>query len=110
MLVEIQNDVYFITSRIKEIDMYYKIYFNTNRKVFEIHNSKQIGGSYCLTVPYPLLDKRTVDLVRKTRIENRKNLLKEIDDNNEKLERSKEKKIMDDAKDQFKEFIKYSKY
>ncbi len=78
MLVEINNDIYFINSRIKEIDKNYQIYFNTAKKSFEIHNREQIGGSYCLTVPYSLLDARTIEYVRETRVENRKELFEKI--------------------------------
>lgn len=109
MLIEIQNDIYFINSRLKEIDKNYQIYFNTKKDKFEIHNKEQIGDSYCLTIPYSLLDQRSVDLVRKTRIENRKKLIEEIDRENEKLEILKEKRLLEDAKDQLCEFIKYSK-
>jgi hypothetical protein len=109
MLVEIQNDIYFINSRLKEIDENYQIYFNTKRKMFEVHNKGQIGDSYCLTVPYSLLDCRTIEYVRKTRIENRKKLIEEMDRNNENLEKLQQKRILEDAKDQLYEFIKYSK-
>ena len=109
MLVEIQNDVYFISSRVKEIDKDYQIFFNTNRKVFEIHNKGQIGDSYCLTVPYSLLDERTVKNVRKTRVENRKKLFEELEKSNDLLEKINEKRILEDAKDQMYDAIKYLK-
>jgi hypothetical protein len=109
MLIEIQKDIYFINSRLKELDKDYQIYFNTKKDKFEVHNEEQIGGSYCLTVPYSLLDERTVNLVRKTRIENRKKLFAEIERDNENLETIKEKRILDSAKDQLYDVIKYSK-
>lgn len=109
MLIEIENDIYFINSRLKEIDSNYQIYFNTKKKTFEVHNKEQMGGSYCLTVPYSLLDQRTVDFVRKTRTENRKKLFEEIERDNDNLEKNKEKRILEDAKDQLYDAIKYSK-
>ena len=86
MLIEIKNDVYFILDRLKEIDSNYQIFFNTKRKVFEIHCKGQIGGSYCLTVPYKTLDSRTVELTLKTKRENYKKLFEEIEIENKKLE------------------------
>ena len=86
MLIEIKNDVYFILDRLKEIDKNYQIFYNTKRKVFEIHSRGQIGGSYCLTVPYKTLDSRTVELVNKTKRENSEKLFEEMERENKKLE------------------------
>lgn len=109
MLIEIQNDIYFINSRIKEIDKNYQIFLNTVKKKFEVHNKEQIGDSFCLTVPYPLLDDRTVKFVRKTRIENRKKIFEEIEKHNELLEKIQEKRVLNDAKDRMSDAIKYLK-
>ena len=109
MLFEISNDVFFINQRIKEIDKNYKIYFNNIKNKFEIHNIGQIGGSYCLTVPFRYLDERTINLVKRTLSINSETLLKEIDENNEKLRLKHEKIILENAKDQLYEEIKYNK-
>lgn len=90
MLIEINNDVYFISEKIKEIDGGYKIFYNTKRKKFEVHNVNQIGSSYSLTIPYNILDGRTLLLVKKTRIENRKKFFEEIEKNNNLLEKRAE--------------------
>ena len=91
MLIEINNDIYFVKQRINEIDDGYKILYNTKRKKYDIHNVNQIGNSYSLTVPYSMLDSRTVDFVRKTRVENRKALFEEIEKNNNSLEQRAQK-------------------
>lgn len=109
MFIEILNDVFFIEKRVKEIDKNYRIYFNTKKQKFEIHNVGQVGGSYCLTVPFQHLDERTVDLVLRTRIENRNKLIEEIDKENEKIEKNREKTILNEAKDRLFDQIKYSK-
>ena len=109
MLYEISNDVFFISDRIKEIDENYKIYFNSKKNKFEIHNIGQFGGSYCLTVPFQYLDFRTIDLVKKTLSINGEKLLKEIDLNNKKINEINEKIIFNRAKDQLFDEIKYSK-
>lgn len=110
MLIEILNDVFFVGKRLKEIDENYCIFFNDKKNKFEIHNIGQIGGSYCLTVPFQYLDERTVEFVRKTRVENRKKLIEEMDKENEMLQEKNEKKILNEAKDKLFELIKYSKF
>ena len=102
MLIEIKNDVYFILSRLKEIDENYQIFYNTRRKVFEVHNKAQIGDSYSLTVPYSVLDSRLIELVRKTRVENSKKLFEEIDKQNEQIENKNKKEIVKYAENIFK--------
>ena len=89
MLIEVENDVYFIANRLKEIDPNYQIFFNTKRKMFEVHSKGQIGGSYCLTIPYLTLDKRTLDLVNKTKIENSEKLFEEMERNNKAIEQKR---------------------
>lgn len=93
MLIEIKNDVYFVLSRLQKIDKNYQIFYNTKRKVFEVHNKAQIGDSYSLTVPYRVLDSRVVELVRKTRVENSKKIFAEIDAQNEKIDLKNQKEI-----------------
>lgn len=102
MLIEIKNDVYFILSRLREIDEDYQIFYNTRRKVFEVHNKAQIGDSYSLTVPYGVLDSRLIELVRKTRVENSKKLFEEIDKQNEQIENKNKKEIVKYAVNIFK--------
>ena len=97
MLIEIENDVYFILDRLKEIDKNYQIFFNTKRNVFEVHSIGQIGGSYCLTVPYKILDKRTLDLVNKTKRENSERLFEEMERENKKLEAKKNDEMVKQA-------------
>lgn len=94
-------DPYYIVSRIKEVDENYFIVYNRNRNTFELHNSSQKDNSYALTIPYDTLDERTIFLARKTRKENFDKLIKEMDEDNQKLQNSKIK----DAVEQIKEVI-----
>lgn len=95
-------DPYYIASRIKEVDENYFIVYNRKRNTFELHNSLQKDNSYALTIPYGVLDERTIFLARKTRKENFDKLIKEMDEDNQKLQNSKIK----DAVEQIKEVIK----
>ena len=90
MKIKISNDVYNIAKRIKEIDKFYYIVFNTSNNKFEVHNSNQNGGSFCLTLPYTFLDERTLNLVNQTRVENIERILNEIENEN-KLKESADK-------------------
>ena len=101
MKIKIATDVYNISKRIKDIDKNYYIVFNTSSNKFEVHNSGQIGGSYCLTIPYNFLDERTLNFINQTKVENIERILNEIENNN-KLKESADKSC---TLNQFDEFI-----
>ena len=101
MKIKIDSDVFNICERIKEIDKHYFIVFSTQRNRYEIHNSSQRGGSYCLTVPYSFLDERTLKLVEESRVENIDEILNKIKLSNE-LKESAEKTC---AFNQFNELV-----
>ena len=48
-------------------------------------------------VPFQKLDARTLDFARKTRIERRQQILKEIDEHNARIEKEKEKMVLEKA-------------
>lgn len=87
----IQSDTYYICERLKEIDSSYFIVFNFEKNKFEIHSSEQKGDSYCLTIPYDVLDERTINLVKKTRAINVDKLIEEMDKENDIKQRQREK-------------------
>ena len=94
MKIKIKHDVYNIANRIKVIDKNYYIVLNTSTMRYEVHHSGQVGGSYCLTLPYTTLDARALDFVNKTKTNNLNNLIKEIEKNNAMLERTEEASIL----------------
>ena len=87
MLIELKTDALNIVDRLKEIDKSYYLVFNTITGKYEVHSNNQIGCSYCLTCPHAALDERLVELTKKTRRENLSELLRQIDIENEKLEK-----------------------
>jgi len=95
----IQSDTFYISERLREIDESYFVVYNFEKEKFEIHSSNQTGSTYCLTVPYKTLDERTLDLVRKTNHTNLDNLMKEIEEENEKTQKSKLKESVDSLKE-----------
>lgn len=91
-LLEIKKDLFDIAKRLKEIDRNYLVFYNRKNSCFEVHNTRQKGNTFCLSVPYKVLDARTIDLVFKTRIENAEKLLAELEENNLKMELTKAEK------------------
>ncbi|HAJ77703.1 MAG TPA: hypothetical protein DCO89_01365 [Clostridiales bacterium] len=81
----IKSDVFDIVKRIKNINPKYFVLFNKTREKFEVH-FKRNKNTYELTIPYDVLDARTIDFVQKTRIQNQKKLLEEIEKSNQKLQ------------------------
>lgn len=86
MKIQITSDVLNISNRIKEIDENYYVLYDTIKGDFEIHNSSQIGSSYCLTIPYNELDERTLNYVRQTQSVNIDEILEKIEQDNNILE------------------------
>ena len=91
----ITNDLFDVASRLKEIDVGYQIYYNKQLGRFEVHNRFQHGNTLSVVVPFDRLDARTVELVQKTRVENIKTLLAEMEKANEQAEKDATKKAFD---------------
>jgi len=83
----IENDPLFITDRLREIDNTYFVLYNLRLKRYEVHSSGQVGGSYCFSLPFSSLDERMVTECLRTRRENIDKVIKQLDEENEKLEK-----------------------
>ncbi|MDE7394534.1 MAG: hypothetical protein K2M95_00220 [Clostridiales bacterium] len=83
--IRIENDLFGIANRLRSIDEGYFVVFNTKRGSFEVHNDRQRGSTFSLSIPYPSLDVRTVHLVQRTRAENAKRLFAEMEEANAAL-------------------------
>lgn len=66
-LVRITDDVYFIASRLREIDPTYYVVYDRRKRRYEVHSDGQRGSSLCFIVPFAQLDARTVDYAARTR-------------------------------------------
>jgi hypothetical protein len=100
----ITYDLFDISSRLKEIDDDYIIYFNYADGGFEVHNKRQRGNTLCLKLPYPELDGRTIELVRKTRVENAAALLADIERDNALLERRSTQEKLEEYNESFRHY------
>ena len=93
MQIKIETDALFITNRLKQIDQNYFVVYNTKKSRYELHNSKQLGDTFCLVCPYKNLDERFVILAQKTQSKNIDKLIAEIDKQNEKLDKQNIKNL-----------------
>ena len=106
MNIKIDTDVYEIANRIKEIDRDYVIYFNTSKNQFEVHNLSQKQDTYCLRVPYSVLDERTLKLTRQTSSANMKIILNQIENENELAKNAEKRQVFNKFNDQLEQLIK----
>lgn len=92
MKIKIEEDLFDITSRIKDIDDGYFVLFDDVKNCFEIHNYKQ-EFTYCLTVPFDNLDSRVIELINSTFVGVSDKILEDIDKNNSKIEENNKNKV-----------------
>ena len=79
MKIKIESDALFVSNLVKQIDKDYYILYDTKKQKYELHNSAQVGDSYCVTCPYKNLDSRFLEHVQKTRRENQNTIFEELD-------------------------------
>lgn len=92
-LLEIKDDLFDISSRIKSIDGNYKIYFNRGTCRYELHNSSKTP-SFQAVFPHTSLDKRALDFARQSAIKNKEHILAEIDAHNARLEKQRQDELI----------------
>lgn len=107
-LIKIKNDAFNICERIKSINPHYYIVFNTKKHKFEVHNSKQYSNSFCITCENGL-NYSVIQKLRKTRIENLDKIVKEIELNNQAIERKAKEETLDNAQIKAREMFDYAK-
>ena len=95
-LIEIRDDLFDISSRIKSVDENYKIYFNGGTCRYELHNSSK-SPTFQAVFPYPTLDKRALDFARQTAVENKDRIIAEIDAHNARLEKQRQDELIQKA-------------
>ena len=94
--IEIKEDLFDISSRIKSIDENYKIYFNGETCRYELHNTSKTP-SFQGVFPYATLDKRALDFARQSAVQNKDRILAEIDAHNARLEKQRQDEIIKEA-------------
>ena len=97
MKLRITNDLFDIASRIKEIDPRYEIYFETELQKFTLWAM----GRRQVVFPYDNLDVRAIEYTYRTRVENVDELIKEIDEKNEKYQAGRTIRVQDKVENEF---------
>lgn len=103
MKIKVDNDVFNISKRIKYIDRDYFILYDTEKHNFEVHNKNQIDTTYCLTLPFKYLDKRTLDYVYQTQSTNIEKILENIENDNKLLESAENTSVLSQFNDVLEE-------
>ncbi len=81
----IEDDMFGVARRLKEIDSGYFVFLNYKTGKFEVHNSRS-SPTLCLVLPFDKLDERTVNRVRYTRAERAEAIIAEMDRQNAERE------------------------
>lgn len=106
MKIKITHDVYNISKRIKNIDKDYFLVYDTVRMCFEVHNSSEVGSTLCVTLPYPSLDERALNLVMETSSKNIENIIKKIDYDNALRESADKSRVLSEFNEVIEDKIK----
>lgn len=102
MKILVKSDTFDMCNRVKRFDSSYRIVFDNVSNVYEIYSTKLhldvelIGGvplSYVLRLPYQQLDERIIKYLYDTSVDNIKNIIKDIEDNNKQIEYEADKKL-----------------
>ena len=92
-LMLIETSVHDVPERVKEHDPDMFVVWNSMKKRYEIHSLANIGDTFGMHVPFECLDYRTVFAVKKSdqKIRSVKEILREMDEHNERLTAQNEK-------------------
>lgn len=94
-LIEINNDLFDVAARLKSVNWNYRLYYNKLRDRFEVHNLLQRPNTLAFVVPYDDLDARTVEYARFSSVQNAQKLFRDIEKNNENLEKEAQKRSVE---------------
>lgn len=106
---KINSDLFNISKRLKTIDKNYFIVFSNKYNRYEIHNSSQVFNTLSVICPYKTLDKRVLDFVLQTKVENSEKILNEIEANNMQLQNDAQQKALDKSESMLKDIYSYVK-
>ena len=84
-LIPITNDLYDISDRLRSVNDDYRLIFDAERKRYAVYSRTR--GTLCFDVPFDELDARTVEYAQKTRVQNAREIFREVEEHNARLER-----------------------
>jgi TRAP-type mannitol/chloroaromatic compound transport system substrate-binding protein len=104
---EVTEDYSSIVREVKDIDPEYFILQNRHTGVFELHHMGQADSTFCIMLPFPQLDRRTIDRIHETRAEKFKELIAAMNAKNDKIDRDRQAYFTDYVKWVSKETYNY---
>ena len=105
-LIKITNDMFNIAKRIRAIDPYYYVVYDTEKQLYQLHHSKQKYSTFCLTLG-KRLDARAVDKTLKTKQGNFEKIFKQIELENYLAHTKSTQMIIDKATCKLKSYTDY---
>ncbi|MGN1208381.1 MAG: hypothetical protein ACI4TI_02830 [Christensenellales bacterium] len=82
---EIENDLFDIVKKIKEINPCYRVFRNIVKHRYEIYSKHGENLTLEVVCPYDTLDYRIVNLINKTKVEHADEIFDEIETSYEKM-------------------------
>lgn len=105
MKIKIENDLFDIAERLKTIDPRYEVYFDTEKQKYVLY----ANGIPQLVFPHDNLDTRAIDYALYTRMENKENVLRDVDAYNKRKERDDKRKVKDRIEDEYARRLRLSR-
>ena len=102
----IKNDLFSIAKRLKQIDKSYFVVYNKTLKQYEVHSKKQKGSTLCFVVGNKL-NALALTKAHKTSVRFAKNILKNILEQNKKLEQIELNSKTEKFKQQLNDYLAY---
>lgn len=99
------NDLCFISTKLKNINKNFELFFNTKNHFFEVHNTSKDNSFVITFSTYP--NENLLLKLQKTRSSN-KNIFKEIEESNKKTEEKNNEILNDKVSDYFKEICNFA--
>lgn len=106
MKIRIENDLFGIDNRLKNIDSDYAVFYDNRKQRFELHNMR-LCPTLQLVLPYSRLDKRTLDYALKTQVKVILDEILSIDAHNQSIVDKCESNKIDEAARKLDSAIKF---
>lgn len=102
----ISGNCFDIPFRVRELDDDYRLYYNVKNNVIELHNLRH-KPTFQLVLPYKQLDARTVEYVRRTRVDKMLDEIDGIDEYNRNLENKIINRTLDEMHKKTESIVNY---
>jgi len=100
---KIEHDVYSISSRLKNVDKDYEVYFDKTKNKFFVYRK----GVFCLSLG-DKLDKTSIDRAYSSHIRNAEEIIDNMLANNASLEKKERDDVQEKSLKTFNEFLEYA--